>query len=55
MAHICEFCGEMCYCDMDDICFPEMPMNCPHWSCDEYGCDADDEDISRLPEGGDDE
>ena len=31
MAHTCEICGQMCYCDMDDCGGFEQPDNCIHF------------------------
>ena len=30
MAHTCEDCGQMCYCDIDDMEFDEAPIDCSH-------------------------
>lgn len=30
MAHECEYCGQECYCDQEDIGGMPQPNNCPH-------------------------
>jgi hypothetical protein len=30
MAHTCEDCGQLCYCDIDDMEFDEAPIDCCH-------------------------
>jgi hypothetical protein len=30
MSHTCEDCGQMCYCDIDDMEFDEAPIDCSH-------------------------
>ena len=41
MAHTCELCGYLCYCDMDDILFEEVPDDCTHF-CEDDTEEPDD-------------
>ena len=60
MAHECEYCGQWCCCDCDDIPFPQ-PADCTHMSdhgaCHEFKVEMgieepyEDEDITRESSG----
>ena len=42
MAHECEECGMMCYCDGEDTVL-EQPDDCVHWERHEAGLDTYDD------------
>lgn len=48
MAHTCEECGYLCYCDIDDLQFEEVPEDCPHICPDER--EGDCEDFEEAPQ-----
>ena len=49
MARECDFCGQWCYCDMDDIGGLPQPDDCPHLN---GHCDSaeDDDELDELEE-----
>jgi hypothetical protein len=44
MAHECEECGMLCYCDCDDLGGLRQPNTCPHFTHPEKYCAAVDDD-----------
>ena len=48
MSHECQFCGQQCYCDLDDIDMGGMPDDCPHWMCIDATEDDDEDGVCRL-------
>jgi len=49
MCHTCPECGEVCYCDMDDCDFDNIPDDCPH-VCQDDDRDSGYEDYLMQPE-----
>ena len=51
MAHDCEYCGQACYCDCDDMGGLPQPTNCRHLTrfgacrqaAEEFGYDEDED------------
>jgi hypothetical protein len=44
MCHTCPECGEVCYCDMDDCDFDNIPDDCPHVCQDDDNNDGGRDD-----------
>jgi hypothetical protein len=47
MAHECEYCGQVCYCDFDDTGGLSQPDDCPHLT-GPCPCLEDDDDEDPL-------
>lgn len=53
MAHNCDFCDALCYCDWDDTFGLPQPGDCRHLTeCPEFTVDAA-EDLEELDAGED--
>lgn len=41
VSHVCELCGQLCYCDIEDVEMEEAPEDCSHECHEESDEDED--------------